>query len=459
MTGLSLRARVALLAAAAVGIAVALAAGAAYVTLRHELVHQVDASLVARARGAATGPLGDPSLLSRIPAAALGAADVRIALVRSDGLSIGAFGETALPPGRGELQVAAGRRDRSLRTTSFNGQRYRVVAVRTPNGYALVVARSLAESERVLRRLTFVLLAVGLVGIVVAASAGMAVARAGLAPVERLTAAAEHVARTEELEPIEVRGDDELARLALAFNAMLAALADSRDRQRRLVADAGHELRTPLTSLRTNLDLLAQTDGGAGLSPEDRRQLLSDVRGQVVELSGLVTDLVELARDNARPEEISDVDLVVVVQDAVERARRRGGGLRFEVDVQPWVVRGDRRLLERAVTNLLDNATKWSPPNATVRVALHDGLVSVADEGPGISDQDRPHVFDRFYRAADARTLPGSGLGLAIVRQVAEQHGGAVDAGTAYGGGALLTLRLPGGPDRQAAELEPARNG
>lgn len=440
-----------MLAAVAVGMAVALAAAAAYATLRHELTHQIDASLITRAEGAAAGGLHDPSILSRIPAAALGAADVRIALVRPDGVTIVALGESTVPVGTAEIAVAAGTRHRSLRTTFVGDTPYRVVAVPTREGTALIIARSLAESDRVLGTLTIVLLAVGLVGIVVAASAGLAVARAGLAPVERLTAAAEHIARTEELAPIEVTGHgakpDEISRLALAFNAMLAALADSRDRQRRLVADAGHELRTPLTSLRTNLDLLAQSDARGGLPPEDRRQLMVDVRAQVGELAGLVTDLVELAREDAAPGPMTEVDLAEVTERAVDRARRRAGPVRFAVSLEPWLVAGDARLLERAVTNLLDNAVKWSPPTGTVTVALREGVLNVTDQGPGIPEADLPHVFERFYRAADARPMPGSGLGLAIVRQVAEQHGGSVRATPAYGGGALLTLVLPGRGD------------
>ena len=458
---LTLRARVTLLVAVAVGLAVALAAAAAYITVRHELVHELDASLVNRAEAAASSSLAEPNLLVRVPSAALGAADVRVAIVRADGTSFIALGEDPVPFGPPEVQVAAGQRNRSLRTIEVAGTPYRTVAVPIRDaGLALILARSLTESDRILGTLTVVLLLVGVVGIAVAASAGMAVARAGLAPVERLTAAAEHIARTEELAPIDVGGPhakaDEISRLALAFNAMLAALADSRDRQRRLVADAGHELRTPLTSLRTNLDLLVQVDASTALPPAERRQLISDVRAQVAELSGLVTDLVELAREEGPVGDVVDVDFRSIVISAVGRARRRTSSLRFEVDLEPWLVRGDARLLERAVTNLLDNAGKWSPENGTVTVGLRRGELRVADSGPGIPQADRPLVFDRFYRASDARMLPGSGLGLAIVRQVAEQHGGSVRVDGTETGGAVLVLTLPGTPDPGA---DTDRNG
>lgn len=443
---LTLRARVALLAAVAVGIAVALATGAAYLTLRHELGSELDASLVTGAEAAVNSPLAEPASLLRVPSAALGAADVRIVIVRDFGRSVIALSESPIPVGLPEAAVAAGVRARSLRTLKIDGEPYRAVAVPISPGLALVLARSLQESDRILGTTTGVLLLVGLVGIAVAASAGLAVARTGLAPVQRLTATAESIARTGEIAPIEVgRSDrpDEISRLALAFNAMLAALADSRDRQRRLVADAGHELRTPLTSLRTNLDLLVQADSGTPLPAADRRQLLDDVRAQVAELSGLVTDLVELARDEPASGETTEIELSAVVATAVERARRRGGAITFDVDLQPWRVHGDARLLERAVTNLLDNAVKWSPPSGTVRVSLRDGTLRVSDQGPGIAQAHRPHVFDRFFRAPDARPMPGSGLGLAIVRQVAEQHGGSVRVESAEGGGAQLAMTLP----------------
>ncbi len=275
--------------------------------------------------------------------------------------------------------------------------------------------------------------------------AGWAVATNGLRPVRRLTGAVETIARTERLEPITVEGDDEVARLATAFNQMLQALDHSRARQRQLVADAGHELRTPLTSLRTNIELLGQADGGgADLPPGAREELLDDVSAQIEELSQLVGDLVELARDEPLPTVVETIDLAESVDHAVERVRRRAPSLSFEVDVSPWVVRGEAGTLERAVTNLLDNAAKWSPPGGTVRVSLAQGVLTVDDEGPGIAEQDLPHVFDRFYRSEESRAMPGSGLGLSIVAQAAERHAGRVHAERSPYGGARLVLVLPG---------------
>jgi two-component system, OmpR family, sensor histidine kinase MprB len=282
----------------------------------------------------------------------------------------------------------------------------------------------------------------GIAGMIAAGVAGWGVARNGLRPVRRLTAAAEEIARTEQLAPIRVEGDDEIARLATAFNQMLASLAASRDRQRRLVADAGHELRTPLTSLRTNIELLTQA--GASLPDDARAELLTDVRAQLEELTNLVGDLVELARDEPTPAVIGTVELHEVLDQAVARVRRRAPSLSFVVSADPWYVEGDSPALERALTNLLDNAAKWSPPSGTVTVSLHDGEVTVDDQGSGIAEEDLPHIFDRFYRSDASRAMPGSGLGLSIVAQVAERHAGSVEAGRSPSGGTRMTFRLPG---------------
>jgi two-component system sensor histidine kinase MprB len=283
--------------------------------------------------------------------------------------------------------------------------------------------------------------------------------------VQRLTAATERVAATGDLRPLAggfdaegADGSDELARLTRSFNDMLGALAASQEQQRRLVADAGHELRTPLTSMRTNLELLAAADrpGAPALPEGERAEILTDVQAQVAELSTLVGDLVELAREDAPQVVHEPVDLPDVVSRALQRARRRAGDVEFDALLQPWTLVGDATALERAVLNLLDNAAKWSPSGGRVRVQMRvldswSIVLEVADAGPGIAERDLPRVFDRFYRADGARTMPGSGLGLSIVRQVAVRHGGAVWAGRAPEGGALLALRLPGYGQRATA--------
>ncbi len=344
--------------------------------------------------------------------------------------------------------MARGTSEVSTRTAMTSEGPYRVAAVPgNEPGSALILAQSLSPTYEALGKLGFVLTLFGLLGVIGASMAGWAIARNGLSPVRLLTEAVEHVARTEQLDPIAVEGNDEIARLATAFNTMLTSLAASRDRQRQLVADAGHELRTPLTSLRTNLELLTQADSRGGLSAEMRTELMDDVRFQIEELTTLIGDLTELAREEPIQAHLEPVDLAEIVERAVQRVRRRATSLHFDVELEPWPVTGEAASLERAVINLLDNAAKWSPPLGVVTVRLGQGTLYVADEGPGIAPEDLPHVFERFYRSRESRTMPGSGLGLSIVRQIAERHGGATRVGSAPGGGAAFWLRVPGSAD------------
>jgi two-component system, OmpR family, sensor histidine kinase MprB len=445
----SLASRVTVLTAIAAGATVLLVAFGGYLTVRMQLQATLDDSLLDRASKAATAePLTSIGTDCDIPAYAVGAADVRIAVIQ-----IGAEppvhscdrADSPLVLGQQEVDVAQGERDTSIRTIYAGGEAYRVVTVPTSaDGQALVVAQSLHGQEVVLRKLGVVMLLFGLAGVIASGMAGWAVARNGLRPVRRLTASVEEIARTEDLRPLPVEGDDEIARLATAFNQMLAALAASRDRQRQLVADAGHELRTPLTSLRTNVDLLTQADSAGGLPPGAKEELLDDVRAQIEEMTTLIGDLVELSRDEPLTHVVEQIDLADLVDRTVSRVRRRAPGVTFETDLAPWYLVGEEAGIERAVTNLLDNAAKWSPGGGTVAIRLDGGMLVVDDEGPGIAADDRPHVFDRFYRSRESRAMPGSGLGLSIVRQVAERHSGTVEAGVSPSGGARLTMWLPG---------------
>jgi two-component system sensor histidine kinase MprB len=444
----SLASRVIALTTLLVALSVALVALAAYFTVRHQLMASLDESLHERAEVSAAY---DPSeyYLGNIPAFVTGATDTKVGYLAANGtqaLTRGPY-PGKLPLGAPELAVARGADRYSCRTISAGGYDFRVATARTGQaGVALVVAQSLESDERTLGKLGLLLALFGAAGVIAAGLAGWAVARNGLRPVRALTEAAEDIARTEQLDPIEVEGNDEIARLARAFNTMLAALSASRDRQRQLVADAGHELRTPLTSLRTNLELLTQADRQGGLSDASRTELLADVRFQIEELTNLIGDLTELARAQPARVLLERVDLADVIERAVQRVRRRASTLHFDLRVEPWWVIGEAAGLERAVTNLLDNAAKWSPAHGVVTVTLSNGLVTVADQGQGIAEEDLPHVFDRFYRSPAARPLPGSGLGLSIVRQVAERHGGLVRVGHAPGGGAQFEMFLPGTP-------------
>jgi two-component system, OmpR family, sensor histidine kinase MprB len=444
----SLRARVTLLAASCVAGAVALVSLGAYFTVKENLYAQLDDTLWQKAQSTVQNEwIGTTESGQQFPIGLLALTNVEVAWVRSDGTLV--FGDRQhMPPiGSDELRVAD-TGEPHIRTDGKTDSR--VVSVPYQGG-VLVLAQSWGPTKKQLSDLSLVLFLIGGAGVVVAAIAGTAVARTGLRPVQRLTRATERVARTGDLRPIQVDGDDELARLSHSFNFMLAAVADAQQRQRQLVADAGHELRTPLTSLRTNLELLlaAEKPDTPQLSDVDKAEIHGDLRAQLDELTQLIGDLVELAREDAPPLTHERVDMVEVVEQALARARRRAGDVKFEVDLHPWHLFGEPHTLERAVLNLLDNAVKFSPPDGTVRVDLRPAahgyaFLQVADAGPGIKDADLPHVFDRFYRSDEARTLPGSGLGLAIVKSAAERHGGAVFAGRSADGGALMAMRLPG---------------
>ncbi|SDQ36016.1 sensor histidine kinase [Thermostaphylospora chromogena] len=306
------------------------------------------------------------------------------------------------------------------------------------------------------RALGWPFIAVSVGGLVLAALLGWIAARTALHPVARLTRAAERIAETRDLRHrIGVDRDDELGSLARSFNTMLDALERSACAQRRLVADASHELRTPLTALRTNVELLLRADR---LDPADRADLERAVINGFDELTALVSDVVELARDEEPVALVETVRLDHIVRHETERAAVHWPAVRFRHDLEPTVVRGVPDRLARAVANLLDNAGKYSPAGGEVEVRLSGGELTVRDHGTGIAPEDLPHIFDRFYRAPRARTRPGSGLGLAIVRQIVDSHGGTVGAHPAPGGGTLVRLSLPrdGREPRAVSQLLPA---
>ena len=443
---MSFRARLTLAAAAAVAVAVVGASAATYALVRNELRGQVDATLRSRAADlpARLDVIGDPGggqFLGLRPER-FGGVNVFTQLVRRDG-------EAITPPGAtGQLPVSARARSAAngrvgepfFEDAHVEDTHVRVLTIPLGQGYAVQVARSLEEVDRVLASISRWLVALALVGIALAAGLGLLVARAVLAPVQRLTRTAEEVSETRDLSRrIETSGADELSRLATTFNTMLGALEDSAQAQRRLVSDASHELRTPLTSLRTNIEVLARDQA---MAEGEREALLRDVTEQLTEMTALIAELVELARGDQEPADPEDVRLDLITADAVERTRRNRPGVTFTPRLDETMVRGVPFAIERAVSNLLDNAAKWSPTGGDVEVTVSGGEVVVRDHGPGIDAEDLPFVFDRFYRAPSARGSTGSGLGLAIVRQVAEQHGGTVTAEPAEGGGTRMRLTL-----------------
>ncbi len=441
---MTFRARLTLAAAAAVAVAVLLSSAAAFLAIRRDLLHSVDETLRSRvnvvARLARDGDMAEGAEGRDEMARVGGLAQ----LVSSDGsTSALGGGKAAFPTSPFARTVAATGRGSSFSTIRSGNQHLRVLTVPLQQGAALQVARSLEEVDRDLQRLALIMGVVAVTGVALAAGLGWLVARTALVPLNRLTEAVEDVGQTADLtRRVDDGRRDELGRLTASFNRLLAALEESRREQQQLVTDASHELRTPLTSLRTNVEVLRRIDE---LSPDELEQLLSDLVDQTGELTALVASLVELARGEEPDTDVEDLSLDEVVGDVVARSEShaRTKDVRLDAELLPSRVCAGRPRLERAITNLLDNAITWSPVHGTVEVVTSNGTVIVRDHGPGISPEDLPHIFDRFYRSPIARGLPGSGLGLAIVRQVAEADGGSVTATNHPDGGAVLELRLP----------------
>ena len=477
---MSFRRRITLVSAAAVAVAVLLASVLIYALTSNELHGQVDAQLRNRSDNLHLiehGPSRprDRRLLDLLqdksPSArqvlegnaqpsgnALGNVSPRPNQVRGYQQLVDSSGTVLFRSGAKNVTLPVDARTRALaaghgrsffRDATVNGVALRVLAEYLAPGRVVQFAQPLTEVNELLSHLRLILVLLGLGGILLAALLGRLVSRAAVLPVRRLTRAAEHVAETQDLSGrIAPTGEDEIGRLAVSFNAMLdalevsiGALDASVHAQRQLVADASHELRTPVTSLRTNIEILQHAHD---MDDGERAGLLDDVVEQIEELTLLMNDLIDLARGEEQRVDSEDVRLDLVVKEAVERTRRNSPATPLQTTLAPVLVSGVAARLDRAVVNLIDNAAKYSPKGEPVEIVVRGEELTVRDHGQGISAEDMPHVFDRFYRGAEARGRPGSGLGLAIVRQVVAQHGGIVTAERAPGGGTLMRVRLPG---------------
>ncbi|MDQ1481793.1 MAG: two-component system, OmpR family, sensor histidine kinase MprB [Actinomycetota bacterium] len=350
-------------------------------------------------------------------------------------------GQPAIPIDSGDRVLAEHGGASRFRDVTVKGVEYRVLTVALTGGGAAQIARSIEGDHDVLATLDARLTLIAVIGTLIAASMAWAIARRTVKPIEDLTRKATYVAETQDLaNPIPIARRDELGRLASSFNTMLEALNTSREQQKRLVLDASHELRTPLTALRTNIDLLRRA---RSFDADQRAELLTEADLELRELTDLVAELVELATDTRSEEPVDQIELSELVDRVVTRHRRRSGR---EINVEmnePAVVNGRVALLERAVSNLVENALKFSADDTAISVVVDGSRIEVLDRGAGIAPADLPHVFDRFYRATAARTLPGSGLGLAIVEQIAQLHDGTITLGPRVGGGTIARLELP----------------
>jgi two-component system, OmpR family, sensor histidine kinase MprB len=444
------RARLVIAATAAVVVAILLASLATYFATQNSLVASLDATLQNQI-GSFTNPqIGSLDLAKSFGEAAQAVDTSGTVLGHSNNL------DSPLPVSEQVVAVANRQANTYFATVQVNGAEWREIvtpAYGKPPGLipnyepiALQVATPLAPVNNQLAHLRVVLGLVAICGVLLAVLLGWLVGRAALRPLNTLTDAVEDVAHTTDVSKrLDEGGVDELGRLRRAFNRLLAALERSRESQRMLMLDTTHELRTPLTSLRTNMEVARRIEE---LPPEERKVLVDDVLAQMDELTQLVGDMAELSRGELHetPPEVIRYDQLVEECVSLATTHGRSREINFAVSTSPNCVTGRHDRLVRAVGNLLDNAIKWSPQGGEVEVTCREHTLWVRDHGPGINEEDLPHIFDRFYRAPAARPLPGSGLGLAIVAQVATEEGGTVNAGNAPDGGAYFTLSMPTPP-------------
>ena len=441
---MSFRLRVTLFTAAAVAVAAIGASVAMYLVVQDQLIKQVNDNLLAAASGPirdSGGPFrrgpGDQTVSNR--------PEVFGQILNASGTVVQGDGGYSFPAMiTSEVRnVAAGKAPEFYATAVVGDARFQIY-VKPIQGGAIEVVQQLAPIDAALAQTRLLLIGFAAGAILLAAGLGTLIGRAALAPVKRLTATVEEVTKTRDLSRrVAARGRDELSRLGTSFDAMLGQLETSLRSQRQLVADASHELRTPLTSLRTNLELLER---GQPTDPVERQQLLGDLVTQMERMTTLVGDLIEVAREEETPMPFEELQLEEIVHEVVDDMSFRYPKVHFNVSSSPSSIKGVKVRVARAITNLLDNAAKYSPPGATVDVAVANGEISVRDHGPGVAAEDATRVFDRFWRSNDARHLPGSGLGLSIVKDVAESHGGSVTLERPIdgGGGARFRLRLKG---------------
>jgi two-component system, OmpR family, sensor histidine kinase MprB len=346
-----------------------------------------------------------------------------------------------------KTSLGSGRPNLRLRTVTVSGDRFRMATISGPFG-ATQWVHELAGESAVLRRLRWRFLLLGVGATLLAALAGWLLGARFLRPIHKLRSATDRIADTQNLsEPVDASGRDEIGSLGSSFNAMISALATSREQQQRLILDASHELRTPLTSLRTNIEMANRP---RRLSDDDNRQVMGAALAEVDELTNVINELVELATDRTADETIMPVHLFDLATDVAERTRRRTGRAILVTiedspssNAVPESVLGRPRMLERAIANLVENAVKYATPGPAITIAVTHCSVTVIDQGPGIEAKDLPHIFDRFYRSDQARSAQGSGLGLAIVQQIVQRHSGKVVARNNQTGGASVGFTLP----------------
>lgn len=449
-----LRRRLVLLSAAASALAVLVAVVGSYLAVRGELRSEVDDLLLSRAEAVRTLASQNDLTgidLSRLPRRGQpvppGGDEIQVQRLLLDG-RIRTIGDplVRLPASDRDVEIARSGQGQRIVDVDVGGESLRVLTVPIEQGGAIQLGRSLRGVEEVLHSLRIVLTLILLGAVILAGGLAWFFSRRAMAPIAKLTEAAEHVSETKDLSRrIVPVGDDELGRLASRFNVMLdaiessqAELSDSVEAQKRLVADASHELRTPVTSLRTDIESLLQHPE---IEKEQRTSMLESADARLAELTALIADIIELARGEELEADAEEVRFDLLVADSIEWTRTLFPGRRFELDTEPTVISGRPDRLLRAVNNLLANAATYSPPDTPIEVGLHNGVLVVRDFGPGIPDDEVESIFDRFFRGRNIRNHTGSGLGLAIVKQVALSSGGDAWAATEIDTGTSISFR------------------
>ncbi len=445
---MTIRRRIALVAAAAVAVTVVLVSVGAFVAAQRQIMRPIDDSLLSRAviienvRPGVIPPAFRDTVGGRDGIFSQGRGDfdsTYYQVILPDGRAIDAGADGVVLPIPAASEVD--KDNPTLRSVRVDELHLRVVTVyQRDAGVFIQLARPLTEADKTLRGLAIVLGLSGALGVAVAAGLGLLVARSALRPVDELRSSISAIAGSQALgERIDVSSNDEIADLADAFNELLGEIEASKADQVRLVRDAGHELRTPLTALRTNLEILQRH----AVSADERQMMIDAAHAEVEELSTLVTEVVDLATDRYEEEPATEVHLGAVLADVADRLARRNGRC-LEITDDGSIIVAKRAAIDRAITNIVANADKWSPSGDAIRVDIVNGSVTVTDTGPGIDVEDLNHVFERFYRSSEARSTSGSGLGLSIVNQIVEGHGGEVFARNRRDrSGAVVGFKLP----------------
>jgi two-component system sensor histidine kinase MprB len=447
---MTIRTRIALVSATAVAVAVVLISVVTFIGARRQVMAPIDESLLARAEiverlrpealFAVFGIERVDARRDRIVPPGVGDFDASYyQVIFGEGLVVNAGAEDlVLPePAQNDLDPV----DPTLRSEWVDDVHLRIAAVvRSDGDVVLQIGRTLTEADTAMARLAVLLLVAGVIGVALAGGLGLLVAKQAVKPIDTLAATVGGIAETQSLsERVDVHGDDEVAALSREFNSLLDEVQSAKQEQARLVRDAGHELRTPLTALRTNLEVLQRHEVGTA----ERAEILSAAHEEVEELAVLVAEVVDLASDRYEEETVGPVDLDDVAAVVIDRVEKRiGRDVTLTSDGS--VVLGKRNALERALSNIIQNADKFSPSDSEISVVISEGTVTVSDDGPGFDTQDLPYVFERFYRSDVARSEPGSGLGLSIVKQIIDDHHGDVFARNGPNGGAVVGFALPG---------------